>query len=109
MNTTQVQQPPTFIPPPQHYMPGPNPPALMQTGPTPEKMKGKMVNIAFFATVAFFVLSNPIAYRVMNQAFMAVTGRMNEILTESGAPTMKGHFLHSVVFFVIMIIIMMKK
>lgn len=108
MNTTQVQQPPTFIPPPQQYMPGPNPPPPFPMQ-TPEKQKGRIINIAFFATVAFFALSNPIAYRFMNQAFMVVTGRTNEILTETGAPTMKGHFLHSVVFFVAMFIILMKK
>jgi F420-0:gamma-glutamyl ligase-like protein len=75
----------------------------------PEREKGKKINIAFFATVAFFVLSHPIAYRVMNHAFTAFSGTVHEIITETGAPTMKGHFLHSIVFFIVMLFLLMKK
>jgi F420-0:gamma-glutamyl ligase-like protein len=76
---------------------------------SPEREKGKKINIAFFATVAFFVLSHPIAYRVMNHAFTAFSGSVHEIITETGAPTMKGHFLHSVVFFVVILFLLMRK
>jgi hypothetical protein len=110
MNTNQIIQPPTFIPPPQQFMPAQNgiviPPAL----PTPaEKQKGKIINIAFFATLAFFVLSHPIAYRITNQVFTAFTGKINEILSEVGCPTMKGNFLHTVVFFVFMLFLLSQK
>lgn len=106
MNTNPVPQPPTYIPPPQNYMPSTTP---MVPPINPEKEKGKKINTAFFATVAFFVLSHPIAYRIMNQVFMAFTGRVHEIINETGAATLKGHFLHSVVFFVIVLILLMKK
>lgn len=105
MNTYNIPQPPTYIPPPQQYMPAPT----LIASTNPEKEKGKKINIAFFATVAFFVLSHPMAYRIMNQVFMAFTGRVHEIINETGAATMKGHFLHSVVFFIVMIILLMKK
>ena len=105
MNTTRVPQPPTYIPPPQHFIPAmPMPPMT-----TPEKEKGKKINTAFFATVAFFVLSHPIAYRVINHVFTAFSGNVHEIITETGAPTMKGHFLHSVVFFFVILLLLMKK
>lgn len=105
MNTNTVPQPPTYIPPPQNYMPA----MLTPTPANPEKEKGKKINIAFFATVAFFVLSHPIAYRIMNHVFTAFSGRVHEIITETGAPTMKGHFLHSIVFFVVVLLLLMKK
>jgi hypothetical protein len=81
----------------------------MPMAPNPEREKGRKINTAFFATVAFFALSHPIAYRVMNQIFMAFSGQVHEIITESGAPTIKGHFLHSVIFFVVILFLLMKK
>lgn len=107
MNTNIVQQPPTYIPPPQNYVP-----QMLPTPQSPavaEKETGRHINIAFFATVAFFALSHPIAYRIMNQVFMAFTGRVHEVMNEAGAPTMKGHFLHSVIFFVVVLFLLMKK
>lgn len=106
MNTSVIQQPPTYVPPPQNYMP--SPPPVMVTA-SPAKEKGRKINIAFFATVAFFLLSHPIAYRVMNHVFTAFSGSVHEIISETGAPTMKGHFLHSVVFFVVILVLLMTK
>jgi hypothetical protein len=109
MNTQPIQQPPTYIPPPQHYLPPSTPVLPVDLHTTPQKEHGKRINIAFFAAVAFFALSHPIAYRVMNHAFTAFTGSVHEIISENGAPTMKGHFLHSVVFFVVMMFILLRK
>jgi F420-0:gamma-glutamyl ligase-like protein len=107
MNTQSIQQPPTFTPPPQNYLPPTIPSAV--TAVNPQREQGKRINVAFFAAVAFFVLSHPMAYRVMNHAFTAFSGSVHEIITESGAPTMKGHFLHSVVFFCVILFILMRK
>ena len=106
MNTTAIVQPPTYIPPPQNYMPATLPYPMVTN---PQREKGKKINIAFFATLTFFALSHPIAYRVMNQVFTAFTGQVHEIITESGAPTIKGHFLHSVIFFVVVLFLLMSK
>lgn len=110
MNTNQIQQPPTFIPPPQQYMPGPTPAAMFAASKkASEKEVGKRIQVAFLATVAFVVLSNPIAYRIMNQVYMAFTGHLNEIMLETGIPSGKGVFLHTVIFFLFMLFILLKK
>lgn len=107
MNKIPIEQPPTYMPPPQHYLP----PQQIQQQPVHgqnEKMAGRKFKAAFFATVAFFVFSNPTTYRIMNQVFLAFTGKTNEIVTEAGFPSSKGMFLHAFIFFIVTLILFQK-
>lgn len=96
----QIEQPPTYMPPPQNYMPPPPPAQNQNNNNSHEKLAGRKFKTAFLATVAFVVLSNPVSYKIMNQVFLAFTGRLNEIVSEVGFPTTKGMFLHAFVFFI---------
>lgn len=71
-------------------------------------MAGRKFKAAFFATIVFFVLSNHATYRVVNQVFLAFTGKTNEIITEAGFPSSKGLFLHAFVFFIVVLILFQK-
>lgn len=84
------------------------PPSSASVGIEAQKQKqtGKRFKVAFFAAIAFFVLSNTVAYRIMNQVFLAFTGKTNEILSEAGFPTAKGMFLHTVAFFLVALVLM---
>jgi len=71
-----------------------------------EKKKGGLFRIAVIATFAFVILSNNIAYKVINQIYNAVTGNINHIIGEDGCPTYKGLLIHAGVFFVLMLILL---
>jgi hypothetical protein len=112
MNQYSMEQPPTYMPPPQTYM-APSRALPDSTPPTPSlastpdaRYKGKIFKIAFYAAILFFVLSHDIAYKVMNNIYMAVSGRMYEVMSEAGCATGKGKFLHAVVFFICMLILL---
>jgi hypothetical protein len=102
MNTQRIEQPPTFVPPPQYnHVP---PPPVVSTI-TPEKRQGHKFKVAFFITIAFVVLSHPIAYRITNQVVLVFTGKTNEIITELGGISLKGMLLHVAVFFVVVLVL----
>lgn len=113
----EVPQPPTYIPPPQvykgSYRPVPGSVAANQVPSLPaegtERQKGQTFRIAFFAAIGFFVLSHPIAYRVVNQVVSLVTGKTSEIMTEIGTATTKGVVLHAVVFFVFIMVLLFRQ
>lgn len=66
-----------------------------------DKQKGKHFKIAVLSTFIFIVLSNMNTYRLSNQIYQAVTNRMYQLITEDGMPTFKGIFIHSLIFFII--------
>ena len=105
MNKNVIEQPPTYIPPPQHYYQAPQPSPQDTHGPSQEKAAGRKFKAAFYATVAFIALSNIVVYRLVNQVFLAFTGKANEIVSEMGLPTTKGIFLHSFVFFLAVMVL----
>lgn len=100
MNKQAIEQPPTYVPPPQHYLPPPLPSPHTITPEAQQRQAGRKFKVAFFATIAFVVLSNTVTYRIMNQIFLAFTGKTNEVVSEAGFPTSKGIFLHACVFFI---------
>jgi hypothetical protein len=71
-----------------------------------EKKKGGLFRIAVIATFAFVILSNNIAYKVVNQIYNAVTGNINHIMSEDGCPTYKGLLIHAGIFFVLILILL---
>ena len=71
-----------------------------------EKKKGGLFRIAVIATFAFVILSNNIAYKVINQIYNAVTGNINHIMGEDGCPTYKGLAIHAGIFFLLMLILL---
>lgn len=105
MNTHTIEQPPTYIPPPQIHTYGrPLHDSLAQSA-NADKHVGMKFRTAFLATVAFVLLSNMVAYRLVNQLFWAFTGKTNEVLSDMGVPTAKGMFLHGCIFFVTMVLV----
>lgn len=115
-----VPQPPTYMPPPQIYQ-GQRVPAV----PSPtneyftqgstnvsvpvertERQKGQLFKIAFLSTVGFFILSHHVVYRVVNSLWSAFTGKTHEITCEMGCPTTKGVFLHSIIYFLYMMVLL---
>lgn len=106
---TQTQTPTTSLPP----MPSPEFIAYQQWQQQNAMQPGSVdrrhvevtvqkVKYAFYAAIAFFVLSTPVTYRFLSESigfFMNTTGFFD---AEKGAPTVKGIFLHSGVFFVFM-------
>lgn len=109
-NKNQIEQPPTYMPPPQHYLPPPQQPGYSNVAhdQTNAKTTGRKFQIAFFASIAFAIISNVVTYRVVNQLFLAFTGKTNEVMSEAGFPTTKGIFLHTCIFFVVMMVLMQK-
>jgi hypothetical protein len=73
-----------------------------------EKEKGQKIKIAFYATVLFALLSHASAYRIMNMVYNAITSKPFELLSEQGAPTIKGVVIHSIIFFVALMILISK-
>lgn len=113
--------PPIPIPPavpltppqgPQPYF-GPNAYVPQMPSPTPYPLHphhtGTKFRHAFYAAVLFFLLSHPIAYRITNQLFGIVTGAPHDVVGETGCTTLKGAFLHAVLFFGLILLMMMKK
>ena len=116
LNNPFVPQPPTYIPPAQQYKGMYQPvasPAPAETYayqpvsiPRTEKQKGKLFKIAFLITIGFVVLSHHVIYRVVNSIWSAFTGKAHEITCEIGCPTTHGVLLHSVVFFLYVLVIL---
>ena len=106
-----IQQPPSLV---QMYADSKaataaatQPPQRDPTAVYIEKKKGGLFRIAVIATFAFVILSNNIAYKVVNQIYSLVTGNINHIIGEDGCPTYKGLLIHTGVFFVLMLILLL--
>lgn len=103
----EQEQPPMYMPPPQHYQ-APTMPLAIPQDSADSKKKGRYIKIAFWASVAFFLLSNYRAYGIVDQLFMIVTQRANEIVSPDGSPTIRGYLFHVVAFFCVMLLLLFK-
>lgn len=71
-----------------------------------EKRKGRLFKIALFATVAFVLLSNNVAYNMANKLYAAFTSHTDHIVDDMGCPTLKGIGIHAGVFFLFMMVLL---
>ena len=67
---------------------------------------GNLFKIAVYATIAFFILSNMSVFNVVNKIIATFSSYSNLIVDESGMPTLQGNFIHTGVFFVIIMILL---
>ena len=58
---------------------------------------------SLYSTLVFFLFANPETYHVMQN----IVGKFITITTDSGAPTATGFFVHSGMFFVTMLMLML--
>jgi hypothetical protein len=68
-----------------------------------DRQVGRFFRIAILSTILFFILSYSATYRVMNHLYYLVTNNQHQIIGENGFITVKGSFVHSAIFFVLML------
>jgi hypothetical protein len=61
------------------------------------------IKYSFYSTLVFFLFANPETFRVMQD----MIGRSISITTTAGVPTASGFFLHTALFFVTMLGLML--
>lgn len=71
-----------------------------------EKSKGWLFRVAVFSTIAFVVLSQSVAYKVVNSIYGMVSGNYDYIMSEEGCPTAVGIVTQATVFFAFMLVIL---
>jgi hypothetical protein len=59
---------------------------------------------SFYSALVFFLVANPETYKITDWIFGDV---MPEIANNAGAPTPVGLFLHTLIFFVVILALMM--
>jgi hypothetical protein len=69
---------------------------------------GRKIKIAFYAAILFVILSYSGTYRLVNTAVSAITNKPFDVVSEDGSPTIKGVFLHTLLFFVIAFLLLGK-
>lgn len=62
---------------------------------------GRKIKATFYSAILFIILSYGGTYRVTNNILSAFMNSDFEIINDEGCPTMKGIFLHTVLFFII--------
>lgn len=88
-------------PKPPVYPYGPN-----STAYRTEKSKGWLFRIAVFSTIAFVVLSQSVAYKVINSVYGMVYGNYDYIMSQEGCPTPIGIVTQATIFFAFMLVIL---
>jgi len=73
-----------------------------------DRQTGRFFRIVVYSTILFFILSYPATYRVVNHLYYLISNKNNEIVGEDGCASLKGCFVHSVVFGILMIYIVSK-
>lgn len=58
---------------------------------------------SLYSTLVFFLFANPETYRIMQN----IVGRFITIISENGVPTAPGFFVHSGMFFITMLALML--
>lgn len=64
---------------------------------------GLKMKYSFYSTLVFFLVANPETFKFMQQIF----GSFINIASSGGCPTVNGFFLHTFVFFIVMMALMM--
>ena len=59
---------------------------------------------SFYSALVFFLVANPETYKIIQKLLGGVLG---EIASTAGCPTSFGLFLHTIVFFVVILALMM--
>ena len=62
---------------------------------------GRKIKATFYSAILFIILSYSGTYRVTNNILSAFMNSNFEVVNEEGCPTMKGLFLHTVLFFIV--------
>lgn len=96
-----------MIPPPMsgRLAPAPAPTVQVVSTKAADLSTGRKFKVATFLTLAFVLLSHPQAYKIMNYI---ITLRGDPILNEFGQPTWFGIILHTVIFFIVALILLYK-
>jgi hypothetical protein len=74
---------------------------------TKDRHVGEKVRIAFYMTCLFVLFSFHGSYRAANTLYHAFTSKPFEMMSEEGAPTMKGLVIFAVIFFVVSMMLLM--
>ena len=74
------------------------------------KTFGKKIRTAFYGAIIFFVLSLPMIYNLTNNLWTSFTSNTPsasnfDLITEAGAPTMKGIVFHGIIFMIVLLFI----
>jgi hypothetical protein len=64
---------------------------------------GLKIKYSFYSTLVFFLVANPETFKFMQQIF----GSFITIASIGGCPTVNGFFLHTFLFFIVMLALMM--
>ena len=59
---------------------------------------------SFYSTLVFFLVANPETYKIVQWAFGSIIGN---IASSSGCPTPIGLFIHTILFFIVILSLMM--
>lgn len=59
---------------------------------------------SFYSTLVFFLVANPETYKIVNWVFGRLFGTL---ASEGGCPTPLGLFLHTILFFFVILALMM--
>jgi len=59
---------------------------------------------SFYSALVFFLVANPETYKIIQKLFGGIVG---EVASLSGCPTILGLFIHTGIFFLIMLGLMM--
>ena len=59
---------------------------------------------SFYSTLVFFLVANPETYKILQWALGGIVGTLS---SPSGCPTPLGLFLHTIVFFLVILALMM--
>jgi len=64
---------------------------------------GLKIKYSFYSTLVFFLVASPETFKFMQQIF----GGFIQIASPGGCPTINGFFLHTFLFFLVMMALMM--
>ncbi len=73
-----------------------------------DRRAGEKVRIAFYMACLFVLFSFHGSYRAANTLYHAFTSKPFEMISEEGAPTIKGLIIFAAIFFAISMIMLMK-
>ena len=65
------------------------------------KKTGTKFKVLVYSAITFFILSNPVTYKFTNELWAYMMNSNNELLSESGLPTLKGTILHAFIFMLV--------
>lgn len=77
------------------------PPSQNVLQETSSMKMGRKIKATFYSALLFIILSYGGTYRVTNIILSAFMNSSFDIVNEEGCPTVKGIFLHTVIFFII--------